>query len=202
MKHLIRSLIIIVVLSSCNQEVAPELVYSDYILAGETIYHRTEGIHFTDLGPGSKNLDNNNYSSDYSGYYSLDVNNDEVLDYKFEFEYILSNNSIKAIVTLEPLNNNEIIGSIANLEYLSPITLLDTINAQDNWTNQKCIIHDITYTTTDSTKTGLFLLPDQRDEYIGVKTNISDTQSYGWIRISKTLGEGIWIYDFATTVGY
>ena len=202
MKKFIICIILVGIFSSCDKSEDPQLMYPDYILAGEIYLHHYEGIFYRETAPGWILLDNQANIPGYEDEYLLDINNDKIKDYKFELKHGKTSSFETITITLEPLNNNGLVSESTNPSLLMPLSERDTINASNHWTTQKCMIHKVYYSPTDTIKEGLFLMPGQRHECIGVKTVINDINLYGWIRISKTWGDGIWIFDHASTVGY
>ena len=202
MKKLVIVFIFITAIISCQEKALPELTYSDYILAGESFGNRLKGIYYNETGIGWVKLENDTNSPEYKESYSLDINEDGIKDYTFHLNYFIAGTEEFVTITLTPLGENEVITSIAQPGNLMPIAIEDTINRKNNWSTESSIIHKVNYTSTETIKEGLFLLPDNRNEYIGVKTKLDNKDLYGWIRISKTWGDGIWIFNFATTIGY
>jgi hypothetical protein len=173
------------------------LVLSDSILAGQKI---GKGIYYSDIEP-----DFNCYLVDpwskQDTSINLDLNNDGMGD--FAFHRVMSYPGMLGtgggIVTLIPLNNNEIsvihsefsdtimIGSCmpSKLDWLDTLSVNDSINSTLHWTkNESLIYHYSWFLNQCSLSEGFWQnITEIDDKYFGFKIVKENKNYYGWMRL-------------------
>lgn len=195
--------LISILLLSCNKtENEPNIIYPDFIRAGETFSTPSRKILYTEI-ENTPHLYDNYQDVPIDREYALDINNDGIDDFSFKRSRSFSSEYDSLQTVLIPLNNNELMAPSYNSNLVDTIGILDTIGFQSNWVNKPCIIYNYYQNQSDSVKIGLWKA--LKFNYIGVRMPLDEYYLHGWIRIDvKDLVFGfdvLVIYDYACTVG-
>lgn len=195
MRKIIIICIALIHLFACNrEEIQPDLLYSDHIIAGTT---EGSGIQYSGLIQDTLFFEYP--SSDTSRH--IDINDDGISDFELKFSgsaspgHSISNNSISStgnsfIAISESGNNNA-----------DTITINDTIDNSLNWVNGDCVLYNHSWDLSGaSSNSGLW--NDARNTFIGVKILVGDSALFGWIRVEIINGWNLTLVDYACTAGY
>jgi hypothetical protein len=187
-------------LIACDKaEYNAQLVYLDYIIAGQT---SGIGIKYTDIEP------NDTFSYKPTETFknrSIDLNDDSINDFVIYFSGSSSPIYHSLYSRIIPLNNNTVAIPDFENNIADTIDLNDTIDNNLHWANDTCILYgDYWYRTYEynefSSTKGLW--NNVKNKFIGTKVFLDDKTLYGWIRVEIKDGWQLIILDYACTIGY
>lgn len=177
--------ILILFCTSCQKDDSGvQLVYRDYILAGES---STQGINHNDRIPNDTIEHNENTIRELEHYrttMNLDINSDKIEDFQIGI-FTTIGFDVRYIGRIIPLGNNSIAMDSTNL-LIDTLGFNDRIDSTLNWQSREDyrLKWGILYSYDgieyqEPEKKGLW--NGQKNKYVGIRIENEDKIIYGWI---------------------
>ena len=195
--YLLILLIMLTSIGGCKKETVdpdPVILYPSEISAGQTL---GTGIYYADIQDTSISF---NYPSS-QGEIVLDLNGDQVADFKLTFYGSASPGHSLAGSHLIPLNQNAIVVSPSNTDWADTLTEASTISSGLVWSSDTCLLYSFSnFYQGSSSSAGLW--NNVNDRYIGTRITLNGNSLWGWIRFRISNGWNLTILEYACTEGY
>lgn len=178
-----------------GQNPEPNLIYLDYILAGQKT---GAGIFYSDIlneiipftYPQSTEIR------------LIDINNDGTDDLQLKFVGSASPGHRSSAIYLISLGVNSLAAPLSKHSLVDAISLNDTIGEKLNWTGGNCTMYKTNWSNYQPVSPDIGDWNNLKGKYIGARIFIDTIPLYAWLRVEISSGYNVTLIDFASTIGY